>query len=126
MRFIGLLLVAAVTGLACEKNQTPSNGGRPAVSNTAMSNVESSPAINGDDTNTNGAVATAKAAQGHPADAPASSPALSKSARAGESYQGEGIGEPMDDDVPVTDRSGAAALVPEHAGSEGMEVELEE
>lgn len=93
MRLIGLLLVVALAGLACEKSQTPSNGGRPSVSN-----VEGRRAIDGNDTKTraNGAVAVAaRAADG--IDAPASSRA-----------------------------SGAASAVREHAGSEAIEVELEE
>jgi hypothetical protein len=120
MRFIGLLLVVAIAGLACEKSQTPSNGGKP-----SESSVEGSRAINGDDTKANGAVAVAGRASGSAALA-RSAPAVDSEIDQGGVDDRDGDGEPMDDAVPVTDRSGAAAPLPEHAGSEAIEVELEQ
>jgi hypothetical protein len=120
MRFIGLLLVVAVAGLACE-NQTPASGGKPSIST-----VEGSRVLDGNDTRTNATGSVAAAATA-PEGLPTAAPALAKAASESDRRAGhDGIKEPMDDAVPVTDRSGAAGPVPEQAGSEGMEVELEE
>jgi hypothetical protein len=136
MRVIGLLLVVAVAGLACEKNQSPSNGGtassatssssvfplKASVASASVSNAEGSSSVESGVTNSNRAVALPT---GSSAVLAKSAPAVDPEANA----RGNGAAEPMedaDDGVPVTDRSGAAAPVPEHEGSEGAEIELEE
>lgn len=124
MRWIGLLLIV-VAGAACDDGQAPAGGTSRTGASRDVRNAATGGSAQRAGSNLAGAVspALARAAPNEPS---------SGGPRGQEPPQSEpkdGAGESkddVDDAVPLTDRSGAAAPVSEPERFEGIEVELEE
>jgi hypothetical protein len=126
MRFIGLLLALAASGLACERNPAPSEAATARASSAG--DVASAAKPSGSIAESPTAVAKVAPANeamnersgGSDAPTAADAPAADLEERDGKPM------DDVDDAVSATDRSGAATPASEQDGSEGAPAELDE